>query len=95
MFSGAGASASADAAAAIHEEASEPQANQQGADRVDSTRCKIPFEPVGKSMKSFVGVWQEYKYGTESKASIRQLIHDHGSGWQSSAEYGYERKVWF
>ena len=32
--------------------------------------------------------------GTESKPSIKQVIHDHGSTWQK-AEYGYQRKVWF
>ena len=94
MIFGAGASASADVAAASRQEPSEAQANQQGAVRDHSICCKIPAKPVGKSLTSFAGVWQEYKYGTESKPSIKQLIHDHGSAWQK-AEYGYQRKVWF
>lgn len=75
----------------------QPQNSQASQHREDSTakaRCVIPAEPVSKGLKSLATVWQEYRYGTETKPSIKQLFDDHGKEWQKS-EYGYDRKIWY
>lgn len=74
----------------------DPGDQQTGGNMQDSAakaRCLIPAEPVSKPLKSLVSVWQEYRYGTEAKPSIRQLLNDHGASWQR-VEYNYYRKVW-
>ncbi|MCJ1368717.1 hypothetical protein MMC16_007862 [Acarospora aff. strigata] len=70
------------------------QARSQTGDESATARCDIPLGPVSKDLKTFASVWQEYRHGTESKPSIRQLINDHGSEWQKP-EYLYDRKVWW
>ena len=75
----------------------QPRDNQASEHREDNTakaRCVIPAEPVSKGLKSLATVWQEYRYGTETKPSISQLFNDHGKEWQKS-EYGYDRKIWY
>jgi hypothetical protein len=44
-------------------------------------------------LNSIKGAWNEYKYGTATKPSIRRLINDHGNDWQH-AKYGYKRQIW-
>ena len=85
------------ASAAPDSNIQQPWDTQASEHRQDSTAkacCVIPAEPVSKGLKSLATVWQEYRYGTETKPSIRQLINDHGKEWQKS-EYGYDRKIWY
>ena len=68
------------------------QASEHRQEGTARSRCSIPQQPVSKGLKTLASAWQEYRYGTESKPSIRQLVNDHGSEWQK-AEYGYDRKI--
>ncbi|DBB11290.1 TPA: hypothetical protein ACH3X3_006723 [Trebouxia sp. C0006] len=56
-------------------------------------RCDIPNPPCGPDLNSREGAWNDYKYGTAIKPSIRRLINDHGNDWQH-AKYGYKRQIW-
>ncbi|DBA98032.1 TPA: hypothetical protein ACH3X3_012861 [Trebouxia sp. C0006] len=56
-------------------------------------RCGISNPPCGPDLNSIKGAWNEYKYGTATKPSIRRLINDHGNDWQH-AKYGYKRQIW-
>ena len=44
-------------------------------------------------MNSIEGAWNDYKYGTAIKPSIRRSINDHGNDWQHF-KYGYKRQIW-
>lgn len=85
---------SSNAAAAAAPSGSNPDATAHHAPSAGGTArgsCSIPMEPVSKSLKTFEGVWPEYRHGSEAKPAIRQLMCDHGSAWQK-AEYEYKKK---
>ena len=72
----------------------DPGDQQTGGNMQESAakaRCLILAEPVSKPLKTLVSVWQEYRYGTEAKPSIRQLLNDHGASWQR-LEYNYHQE---